>query len=424
MSAAERGAREARASGVERLTDRYEAFLLDLDGVVYLADEPIPGSAEAVRSLLEAGRRVVFLTNNSAPTPDEVAERLSRFGIPLSGSFPAPEIVTSAMATASLLTREAGGPRSAFVIGEGGVRAALTGAGIRVADGEPEETDYVVVGWDRSVDFGKLRRAAILVRRGARLVATNADATYPAPGGELWPGTGALLAAVEKATGIRARVVGKPHGPLFEAALDRAGTRNALMIGDRVDTDVAGASDAGLDAALVLSGAASAADLLDGDAIPVAVAGDLAGVLDRSAPPIRSATKDDMKEVASLVGAEGTSSPEGAVVAGDGPLEATATALVRGTDAFLRSVAVRQDRRRTGLGTLVVAAAVRHSRGRGARRCWLLTETAEGFFARLGFTPTERASLPAWTGPEGVDACPTGSVAMVRELPHMSSPGR
>jgi len=402
-----------------RLVDRYDAFLLDLDGVVYLADEAIPGSADAIASLVEAGRRVVFLTNNSAPTPEEVMDRLAGFGVPTG-----PQIVTSAMATAELLAQGDGHPRSAFVIGESGVRAALTDAGIDVLDGHPKHADVVVVGWDRSVDFDKLRRATILVRGGARLVATNADASYPAPGGELWPGTGALLAAVETATGTRATVVGKPNRPLFDAAVERAGTRRAVMIGDRIDTDVAGAVDAGLDAALVLSGAATASDLLDHDAIPVAVAEDLAGLLERPAASIRPATAEDLSDAASLLGNETTPRAEDMVIAGDGRMEATAAAVVRGSDALLRSVAVREGHRGSGLGTLVVAAAVGRARRRGARRCWLLTETAEPFFARLGFVRTVRRSLPEWTGPEGVDACPQGAVAMRRDLPQESQPGR
>lgn len=402
-----------------RLVDRYEAFLLDLDGVVYLADEPIPGSAEAVASLVSEGRRVVFLTNNSAPTPEEVMNRLAGFGIP-----DGPQIVTSAMATAELLARGDGHPRSAFVIGEGGVRAALTKAGIDVLDGEPNKADVVVVGWDRSVDFDKLRRATILVRGGARLVATNADASYPAPGGELWPGTGALLAAVETATGTRATVVGKPNRPLFDAAVERAGTRRALMIGDRIDTDVTGAVEAGLDAALVLSGASTAADLLDHDALPVAVAGDLAGLMDRPAASMRPATADDMSDVASLLGNESTPRADDVVIAGDTGVEATATAVVRGSDALLRSVAVREDQRGSGLGMLIVAAAVGHARRRGARRCWLLTETAEPFFARLGFVRTDRQTVPEWTDSEGMADCSNRAVAMRRELSQASKPGR
>ncbi|HEV3475193.1 MAG TPA: HAD-IIA family hydrolase [Actinomycetota bacterium] len=403
-----------------RLIDRYDAFLLDLDGVVYLADQPIPGAVDAVATLLASGRRVVFMTNNSAPTPEEVMDRLGGFGIPEGA-----DLVTSGMVTARLLAAGDGHPRSAFVIGEGGVRVALADAGVDVLEGEPGAADFVVVGWDRSVDFDKLRRATILVRRGARLVATNADASYPAPGGELWPGTGALLAAVETATGARATVVGKPHRPLFDAAVERVGSRRPLVIGDRMDTDVAGAADAGLDAALVLSGAHGPADLLDHDAVPVAVAEDLAALLDRPAfPPIRSATAEDMEEVSALAAGDRGLRPDDTVVAADDRVEATATAVVRGPDALLRAVAVRQDRRGIGLGTLLVAAAVSDARRRGARRCWLLTETAEGFFIRLGFERADRASVPAWTASEGMADCREGAVAMHRELGQPSQPGR
>src|SRR5207244_3342722 len=128
---------------------------------------------------------------------------------------------------------------------------ALQHAGIRLVDGEPDRTDLVVIGWDRTVDYAKLRTASLLVERGARLVATNADASYPAPDG-LWPGAGALLAAVTTTTGADPTVVGKPARPLFDAAVELTGAERPLMIGDRLDTDVSGAAALGWDALLVL----------------------------------------------------------------------------------------------------------------------------------------------------------------------------
>ena len=213
-----------------RLADHYQAVLLDLDGVLYRGEHRVPGAPEAVTALRSVGKRIVFLTNNSARTPEQVAEKLRGLGIEAAPE----EVVTSALPTARLLATSAdGGTPTAYVVGQDGVRAALDEAGVQVLVGEPDGADFVVVGWDGEVGYEQLRVATVLVRRGAQLVATNDDAAYPAPGGELWPGAGAILAAVETASGTRATVVGKPHRPLFEAALELAGTRNGVMVGDR-----------------------------------------------------------------------------------------------------------------------------------------------------------------------------------------------
>ncbi|HWC32036.1 MAG TPA: HAD-IIA family hydrolase, partial [Actinomycetota bacterium] len=282
-----------------RPAERYEAFLLDLDGVVYRGTEALPGAAEAITELKHAGRRVLFLTNNSARTAAQVADRLVAMGIDA-----APEdVLTSAQATAAMIAadaRRSGRPATAFVVGEEGLDGALRDAGIDTRDGEAP--GYVVVGWDRGIDFGKLRRASVLVRSGATLVASNADATYPAPGGELWPGAGSLLAAVETASGRRADVVGKPHRPMFDAAVERVATRDALVVGDRLETDVAGAVGAGLDAAFVLSGAGTLADLPDHEAQPHLVLRNLAAVLDeRCDARLRRARPEDADAVGSLL---------------------------------------------------------------------------------------------------------------------------
>jgi HAD superfamily hydrolase (TIGR01457 family) len=232
-----------------RVADRYDALLVDLDGVVYRGDDRVPEAAPALAAARDRGGRLLFLTNNSSRTAEGVAQKLVGAGVPAGAG----DVLTSGAATAALLGRS-GEVRTAFVIGEEGVRGALTAVGIRVLDGEPDRADAVVVGWDRSVDYPKLRTAALLVQRGARLIATNADRTYPAPDG-LWPGAGSILAAVTAATGAIPTVVGKPHRPLFEAAAERTGSARPLVIGDRLDTDVDGAAAMGWDSLLVLTGA-------------------------------------------------------------------------------------------------------------------------------------------------------------------------
>jgi HAD superfamily hydrolase (TIGR01457 family) len=251
------------------LSERYDAFLFDLDGVLYRGADPIPGAPEAVAALREAGRGIAFVTNNSARTPAAVAERLVAAGVAASPE----EVVTSAGATAELLAGR--GCRSAFVIGEEGIRTALAGAGVELRDGEPDGVDVVVVGWDRGADYAKLRTAAVLVERGAAFVGTNGDASWPAPDGTLWPGAGALLAAVATTTGTEPEIVGKPNAPLFHAALARAGGGRPLVIGDRLDTDVAGAAALGWDSLLVLTGITRRADLEHAASRPTYVADDL-----------------------------------------------------------------------------------------------------------------------------------------------------
>ena len=398
------------------LADLYDAFLLDLDGVMYRGDQPIAAAGPTVAALREAGKRIVFMTNNSARTPSYLAKKLSSMGVAAEEK----EVLTSALATADMLARESNEKRRAFVIGREGVRSALTEAGIDVVDGDGGSADLVVVGWDYEVSYESLRRATVLVRNGARLIATNSDASYPAPGGELWPGAGAILAAVETASGATATVVGKPHEPLFEAALGLAATRNALVVGDRIETDIVGASRAGIDSVLVRSGAGTLAELVDHEALPVAVLADVGGLLtDRRPARPRPAEAGEMKYVRELTEAPPEASewgPDGVHVIGDGELEATATVHVRDADAYLRAVETGEKLRGGGLGTIVVAAALRDAAGRGAKRAWLMTETAEPFFAKLGFEMVNRDELPGWIEAGPAEGCPQTAVAMLRTL--------
>ncbi|HEV8572867.1 MAG TPA: HAD-IIA family hydrolase [Actinomycetota bacterium] len=402
------------------LSDRYEAFILDLDGVLYRGDDPVPGADEAIAALRERGRRIVFLTNNSARTPERVAGKLAALGI----SADPEEVVTSAHAAATLVAETVGASATAFVVGEEGVRRALAEAGLEVLDGRPDRADVVVVGWDRSADYDKLRSAAVLVQRGARLVATNADPSYPAPGGELWPGAGALLAAVETATGARAEVAGKPHRPLFDEAVRRAKTTEALVVGDRIETDIEGALSAGLDAALVLSGAAGPGDLLDARGLPVAVMRDVRGLLeDRPAARIRQAGPGDGEAVERLVRSAGlqvipSDTESGRIfVAEEEAVLATAACERRGNQAYLRSVAVQDELRGSGLGTLLVAAAAQAAADDGAESLFLFTQDARAFFERLGFEALETSDAPRWIGEgESARCCGESATLMRRGL--------
>ncbi len=257
------------------LAERYDSFLFDLDGVLYRGDEAMPHAPGAMARLRKAGARLVFMTNNSSRTPEQVASKLGAVGIAAKPK----EVVTSALATAELLAARGGG--SAFVVGQDGLRSALQGAGLEIVDGAPRVVDYVVVGFDGSADYEKLKVASLLVERGAKLVATNPDASFPAADG-LWPGAGALLAVITTTTLATPEIVGKPFAPLFEASLRRAGGARPLVVGDRLDTDIAGAASLGWDSLLVLTGVSSAEDARTADPAPTYVGEDLRALFDDS----------------------------------------------------------------------------------------------------------------------------------------------
>ena len=157
-------------------------------------------------------------------------------------------------------------------MGDEGLRTALAAAGLTVLDGTAARAETVVVGWDRGFDYAELATACVLIQRGASLVASNADASYPVEGGLVLPGAGAILAAIQTATGVNAEVVGKPNAPIFRAALARAGGGRPLVIGDRLDTDIEGARRLGWDALLVLTGITTEDDLRGADPKPTYVA--------------------------------------------------------------------------------------------------------------------------------------------------------
>lgn len=242
-------------------------WVLDLDGVVWLADTPIPGAAAAVERLRAAGERVVFVTNNSNGTVATVEAKLDAQGIPAAG-----DVVTSATVAATLVEP---GTR-VLVCGGDGVREAVEARGATVVD--DGDADVVVVGFHRDFDYERMRIAADAARRGARLIATNDDATYPTPDGPI-PGAGSILAGIERASGQRATVAGKPYAPMADhlrALLGPTGT----VVGDRADTDGRLARELGWRFVLVLTGVTTAADL-PVDPAPDLVAPDLAAAVDQ-----------------------------------------------------------------------------------------------------------------------------------------------
>lgn len=253
------------------LVDGYDTVMLDLDGVLFRGNAPIPGAAETVAAVRDRGINVVFLTNNASRTIAQVVAQLASVGVGASGS----EVETSARAAGAVLAER--GVQRVFAIGQDGVLEALADAGIQTVDldGDPE---VVLVGLDRRISYEKLKDASLAIQRGASLVATNADTTFPAEDG-LWPGAGALLAAVVATTGVRPEIIGKPSAAIFRKALDRAGGGNPLVVGDRLDTDIAGASALGWDSLFVLTGVHGLEDLRAASSTPTFVAPDVTALL-------------------------------------------------------------------------------------------------------------------------------------------------
>jgi glycerol 3-phosphatase-2 len=242
-------------------------WALDLDGVVWRGDVPIAGAPDAIAALRSAGERVVFLTNNSALTVDAYLAKLGGMGIPTT----ADDLISSAQAAARLL--EPG--QTALVCGGPGVVEALTERGVHtVRDGD---ADAVVVGWHRDFDFDRLATAMRAVRRGARLIGTNDDATYPMPDGEL-PGGGAILSAVAYASSATPMVAGKPHEAMAALVVERFGEID-ILVGDRPSTDGLMARRLGARFALVLTGVTTAEEAPLVEPVPDVVAPSLAALV-------------------------------------------------------------------------------------------------------------------------------------------------
>jgi HAD superfamily hydrolase (TIGR01450 family) len=270
------GAHPGPLSCAKPLCEAYDVALLDLDGVVYLGGTGIPSAPPALAEARRCGMRLAFVTNNASRSPAAIAQQLTGLGVAASPA----DLVTSAQAAARLLAGKLPPGSAVLVAGGIGLRLALRERGLRPVSTAAERPAAVVQGYSPDISYSLLAEAALAVRAGAWYVAANVDATMPSPRGPV-PGNGSLVQLVAAATGARPVVAGKPEPPLHAEAVRRTGARRPLIVGDRLDTDIAGAVRVGADSMLVLTGVSSPADvvLAPPSARPAYLAADLRGLL-------------------------------------------------------------------------------------------------------------------------------------------------
>jgi 4-nitrophenyl phosphatase len=239
------------------MLNNIQSLILDMDGVLWRDDAPIGDLSKIFNRVRERGLKFIFATNNGTRTPEQYLERLAEFGMDVEPW----QVITSALGMAQMLKGKIPAGAPVFVIGGDGVKVALQEQGFEVVPVETAETaQAVVMGIDREINFAKMREATLLVRRGIPFYATNPDKTFPTPRGEI-PGAGAWISVIVTATGIEPTYAGKPFPFLMEMALERLGTtrEETLVVGDRLETDIAAGQAAGCPTALVLSGVSTRA---------------------------------------------------------------------------------------------------------------------------------------------------------------------
>jgi glycerol-1-phosphatase len=240
-----------------RLLDGYDGVLLDLDGTMFRGGAPLPGAVEVVRELRKESNAVGFVTNNAARSAVEVAAHLAAMGFDAT----AEHVVTSADAAAAVLAERLAPGAAVLVVGTESLAGAVRAAGLAAVRQAGADPAAVVQGHSPHTAWSNLAEACLAIRRGVLWVACNVDPTLPTERGEL-PGNGAMVAALRTATGKEPEVAGKPGRRLLDQAASRIGSAHPLVVGDRLDTDIAGARAAGLDSLLVLTGVTDAAALL------------------------------------------------------------------------------------------------------------------------------------------------------------------
>ncbi len=258
------------------LVEQHDLVMLDLDGVVYVGPEAVPHAAAVIDELLRRGARCGYITNNASRTPAQVAAHLGELGLRAT----ADDVVTSSQAAARMLAARVGKGATVFVIGGEGLTSALEEQGLVTTQRIEDEPDAVVLGYHPETRWRTVIDGALLVRRGLPWVATNTDLTVPTRHGP-GPGNGVLVEAVARYAEVEPAVAGKPEPPLINETVARLGGDHPLMVGDRLDTDIAGAVRVGCASLLVMTGVTDAASLVaaDPDQRPTYVGADLRALL-------------------------------------------------------------------------------------------------------------------------------------------------
>lgn len=288
--------------------DGYDAVLLDVDGTVIRGAETVPEAPDVINELRQAGYAVQFVTNNASRTPDEIAEHLTALGVPTA----AVDIVTSGQAAGALLANRLPTDAAVLIVGADALAAEVRLVGLTPVTAASEDPVAVVQGHSPRTGWTQLAEACLAIRGGAMWVACNVDRTLPTERG-LLPGNGAMVAALQAATDREPTVAGKPARPLLDTAMERAGAQRPLVVGDRLDTDIAGARAAELDSLLVLSGVADAVALLAAppEHRPSHLGADLRvlrGSIEQTRIQARPGWRVDMDDGSLLLHSEGTAS--------------------------------------------------------------------------------------------------------------------
>ncbi|MFG2331782.1 HAD-IIA family hydrolase [Streptomyces sp. NPDC048604] len=281
------GGRTLPGGSAEALSTAYDTALLDLDGVVYAGGEAIPHAVPALAAARAGGMHLAYVTNNALRTPEAVARHLTELGVPAEAS----DVITSAQAVARLIAAEVPAGSPVLVVGGEGLRAALRERGLVPVDSaDTEGLAAVVQGYGGpELPWGRFAEACYAIERGAPWFASNTDLTIPGARG-IGPGNGAAVEVVRIATGAEPRVAGKPLPPMHRETVLRTGAKRPLVVGDRLDTDIEGAFNGGVDSLLVLTGVTDAARLLAAvpEHRPTYVDADLRGLL-RGQPEVTEA---------------------------------------------------------------------------------------------------------------------------------------
>ncbi|MEO9324007.1 HAD-IIA family hydrolase [Nocardioides sp. C4-1] len=238
------------------LSEAYDLAMLDLDGVVYVGPEAVPGAAGHLETARAAGMRTAFITNNASRPPQQVADHLADLGVTASVD----DVVTSAQAAAAVLEERLGAGARIAMLGGAGLDEALRERGLVPVE-VGDDAAALVSGYGPDVRWSAIMRAAVLVRDGLWWVASNTDRTIPTPFG-VAPGHGVLVDTVQRFSGVEPVVAGKPARPLLDETIRRVGGEHPLMVGDRLDTDIEGARTVGIDSLLVLTGVTGVAELV------------------------------------------------------------------------------------------------------------------------------------------------------------------